>query len=322
VTEEARTTVLTPLESAPRRRVLVIVNPHATAVSDRLRTVVLSALASRFELEAVTTRASDHATELARGAASAGYELVVALGGDGTVNEVVNGLAGSATPLTPLPGGSANVFCKLLGIPGEIVDATAHLLGLADAWRVRTLDLARANGRYYTFSAGVGIDASVVRVVDARPELKARFGPSFFTAAALWTVARRYLRDAPRMRVSTEDQAFTGITAIVQNGRHYTYFHDHPIELATGASLDGGQLAGAVLRRGSLIDLPSLLWRGASRSRAFAGHRQVDAFTTATGVRVEAIDGRPLPLQLDGDYVGEFERVEFDLQRRALSVVC
>ena len=313
---------LTPRNSAPRRRALVIVNPHATAVSDRLRTVVLSALASRFELEAVTTRARGHATELGFMAASGGYELVVTLGGDGTVNETANGLAGSATPLCPLPGGSANVFCKLLGIPGEIVDATEQLLGRADDWRVRRLDLARANGRCFTFSAGVGIDASVVRVVDARPGLKARYGPSFFTAAALWTFARHYLRDPPRMRVSADGNTFSGITAVVQNGGHYTYFNDRPIDLAPGASLDGGRLAGAVLRRGSPLDVPSLLWRGASRSGALARHRQVDAFTTATGVTVEAADGRPLPLQLDGDYIGELERVEFDLQPGALSVVC
>ncbi len=199
-----------PLEEAARRRALVIVNPHASAVSDRLRTVVLSALASRFELEAVTTRAQGHATELGFMAAAGGYGLVVTLGGDGTVNEVVQGLAGSTVAFTPLPGGSANVFCKLLGIPGEIVDATEHLLGLADEWRVRTIDLARVNGRYYTFSAGVGIDASVVKVVDARSELKARLGASFFAACALYVVARRYLVRPPRLRVSVDANVSRG----------------------------------------------------------------------------------------------------------------
>ena len=319
---EAAAPLLTPLSSASRRPATVIINPHATAVSDRLRTVVLSALASRFELEAVVTRAPGHATELARSAAEAGSALVVTLGGDGTVNEVANGLAGSATPIAPLPGGSANVFCKLLGIPGEIVDATEHLLGLADAWRVRTLDLARANDRLYTFSAGVGIDASVVRIVDARPALKARYGPSFFAAAALWSFARHYLRNPPRMQVRAGGATFTGITAVVQNAAHYTYFNDRPIDLAAGASLDGGMLAGAVLRRGSPLDLPSLLWRGVSPSHAFADHRQVDAFTTRTGVSVQSADGSALPLQLDGDYIGDVERAEFEIVPAALSVVC
>jgi diacylglycerol kinase family enzyme len=124
------------------------------------------------------------------------------------------------------------------------------------------------------------------------------------------------------MRVSADGQTFTGITAVVQNGRHYTYFNDHPIDVAQGATLDGGRLAAAVLRRGSPLDLPSLVWRGAGHSSALVRHRQVDAFTTTTGVTVETADGRPLPLQLDGDYVGDHERVEFDLQRGSLSVVC
>ncbi len=310
-----------PLEEAPRRRALVIVNPHASAVSDRLRTVVLSALASRFELEAVTTRAQGDATELGFMAASGGYGLVVALGGDGTVNEVVQGLAGSTVAFTALPGGSANVFCKLLGIPGDLVDATEHLLGLADEWRVRTIDLGRVNGRYYTFSAGVGIDASVVKVVDARSQLKARFRASFFAACALYVVARQYLVRPPQLRVTVDANEFTGITAVVQNGHHYTYFNDHPIDLAAGATLDGAQLAGVVLRRGSPLDLPTLLWRALSSRREVGTHRQVDAFTTTTGVTVEAVD-RPLPLQLDGDYVGDVERAHFELVPQALRVAC
>jgi len=318
---EAAEPLLSSLRSTPRRRALVIVNPYATTVSDRLRALVLSALESRFDLDAEATRERGHATELAAHAAGA-YDLVVALGGDGTVNEVANGLAGSRTPLTALPGGSANVFCKLLGIPGEIVDATEHLLALADRWRVRAVDLGAVNGRRYTFSAGVGIDASVVALVDSHPRLKARFGPSFFTAAACWTFARRYLRQPPRIVVRADGAALAGISAVVQNGEHYTYFNDHPIDLAAGAALDGGTLAGVVLRRGSLRDVPGLVWRGLSASREFAGHRQVDAFTTTSSLSVESADGRPVPLQLDGDYLGEVAVAHFELLPRALSVVC
>ena len=157
----------------------MIINPYATTVSDRLRNLVVSALASRYDVEAVETRARGHATELVAPAADGDYDVVVAFGGDGTVNEIANGLAGSPTPLTPLPGGSANVFCKLLGIPSDIVDATAHLLALADHWQPREVDLGFVAGRHYAFSAGVGIDASVVRQVDAHPALKRRYGPFY-----------------------------------------------------------------------------------------------------------------------------------------------
>src|ERR1700727_2019016 len=122
--------------NAPSRRMLIIVNPYATTVSDRLRNLVVYALRGRYEVEAIDTDSRDHATELSREAAGEGYDVVVAFGGDGTVNEAANGLAGSDTPLTCLPGGRANVYCRMLGIPTDVVDATEHLLDLASAWAI------------------------------------------------------------------------------------------------------------------------------------------------------------------------------------------
>ncbi len=163
-----------PLQAASKRRMLIIVNPYATTVSDRLRHLVVYALQGRFEVDAVDTEARGHATELCREAAQEGYDVVVAFGGDGTVNEAANGLIGSParwsdanpTPLTCLPGGSANVFGKMLGIPGELVDATEHLLAMADDWRPRKVDLGVVNGRCFTFASGLGVNASVVERVE------------------------------------------------------------------------------------------------------------------------------------------------------------
>jgi diacylglycerol kinase family enzyme len=318
---EAGEPVLDAVGSSERRRALVIVNPYATAVSDRVRTLVLSALASRYDVEAAQTSGPGHATELAAGAARIGYDVLVAFGGDGTVNEVANGLAGSTTPLSALPGGSANVFCKLLGIPGEIVDATEHLLALADRWQPRPVDLGLVAGRYYTFSAGIGIDAGVVRQVDAHPKLKRRYGPSFFLASALWTFSRHYLRNAPRLRVTVEGRTLDGITAIVQNAEHYTYFNGRPIDLAGGATLSSGTLAGVVLRRGALHDVPSLLVRSLAGPARVSRHRHVATFTTATTVLVESVDGRPLPLQLDGDFVAALPLARFTVAPGALHVL-
>ena len=196
-----------PLQAQSKRRMLIIVNPYATTVSDRLRHLVVYALRGRFEVDAVDTEAQGHATELCREAAQEGYDVVVAFGGDGTVNEAANGLIGSPsqwaganpTPLTCLPGGSANVFGKMLGIPGELVDATEHLLAMADDWRPRTVDLGVVNGRCFTFASGLGVDASVVERVDSNPRLKARLGAYYFTWAAVSTFARRYLVHPPRM---------------------------------------------------------------------------------------------------------------------------
>src|ERR1700677_3503856 len=182
-----------------KRRMLVIVNPYATTVSTHLRDVVVYALRGRYEVDAVDTEARGHATELCREAAHEGYDVVVAFGGDGTVNEAANGLLGSSTPLCFLPGGSANVFGKMLGIPGDVVDATEHLLAMADDWRPRKVDLGIVNGHCFTFASGLGLDASVVERVDSKPHMKARLGAYYFTWAAISTFARRYLVRPPRM---------------------------------------------------------------------------------------------------------------------------
>src|SRR4051794_4328935 len=131
------------------RGMLVIINRVGTKMPARLKSLVVYALQGRYEVTTIDTQAKGHAIELCREAAAAHYDVVVAFGGDGTVNEAANGLAGSRTALTCLPGGSNNVVAKLLGIPTDVVDATEHLLHLADRWEPRTVDLGMVNGRYF-----------------------------------------------------------------------------------------------------------------------------------------------------------------------------
>ncbi len=305
-----------------KRRMLIIVNPYASTVSDRLRHLVVYALQGRFEVDAVDTEARGHATELCREAAHEGYDVVVAFGGDGTVNEAANGLLGSPTPLSCLPGGSANVFGKMLGIPGDPVDATEHLLAMADDWRPRKVDLGVVNGRCFTFASGLGLDASVVERVDANPRLKARLGPWFFTWVAVSTFMRRYLVRPPRLKVRTADgEELDGVTAIIQNGSPFTYFLDRPIEVAEGAALDSGALAAGVLRRATLLGGPSIAWRAFSRHARVTRHRQVTGLADATGLTVSSADERPLPLQVDGDYLGEVSEARYSVLPEALNVV-
>jgi len=306
---------------ATKRRMLIIVNPYATTVSDRLRHLVVYALQGRFEVDAVDTEAQGHATELCREAAHEGYDVVVAFGGDGTVNEAANGLLGSSTPLTCLPGGSANVFGKMLGIPGELVDATEHLLAMADDWQPRKVDLGVVNGRCFTFASGLGVDASVVERVDSNPRLKARLGAYYFTWAALTTFARRYLVHPPRMVAHADGKTLEGVTTIVQNGSPFTYFQNRPIEVAEGAALDSGALAGCVLHRARPFDMPSIAWRAFSRHARIARHRHVSSFPALTELTVQSADGRPLPLQVDGDYIGEVAEARYSILPRALHVV-
>jgi diacylglycerol kinase family enzyme len=306
---------------APARRMLVIVNPYATTVSDRLKHLVVYALQGRYDVEAVDTQARDHATELCREAAHEGYDVVVAFGGDGTVNEAANGLAGSDTPLTCLPGGSTNVYARMLGIPNDVVDATEHLLRMADDFNPRRVDLAHVNDRAFTFSSGIGLDASVVARVDAHPRLKSRFGEWYFTSAAITTFTRRYLVRPPRLEVEIDGEVYSGVTAIVQNGSPFSYFGKRPIELAATGDLASGVLCGVVLKRANPIDMPTVLWRAFSKKAEIAKHRQVAAFEGAREVVIRSVDDRPIPIQVDGDYIGEMTEAHYRITPAGLLVV-
>jgi diacylglycerol kinase family enzyme len=297
--------------SAPLRRMLVIVNPYATTVSDRLKYLVVYALRGRYEVTAVDTEARDHATELCREAAQEGYDVVVAFGGDGTVNEAANGLVGSQTPLFCLPGGRTNVYCRILGIPTDVVDATEHLLGLAHDWHPRRVDVGLVNDRYFLFSAGVGLDASVVQQVDAHPRLKARFGEWYYAWTGVCTFNCHYLFRPPRLDVELDGEHVAGVTAIIQSADPYTYFGNRAVHMGEGTTLDSGDLAGVVLRRASPIDIPTITWRALSSRFRLSRHRNVRPFSGLQGLRVVSRDERLLPLQVDGDYIGEVHEAVF-----------
>jgi diacylglycerol kinase family enzyme len=307
--------------TAPSKRMLIIVNPYATTVSDRLKNLVVYALRGSYQVDAVETEARDHATELCREAAQAGYDVVVAFGGDGTVNEAANGLAGSDTPLSCLPGGRTNVYCRMLGIPTDVVDATEHLLQIADDWRPRRVDLGYVNDRCFLFSAGVGLDASVVERVDAHPRLKARYGEWYYTWTGIKTFNRRYLLRPPRLEAEVAGEPIDGVSAIVQNAAPYTYFGNRPVHMGDGATLDSGTLAGVVLTRASPIDIPTIIWRALSKHVRVIGHRKVRSFSGLRGLRVRSLDERPLPLQVDGDYIGEGPEAVFGVRPGGIAVV-
>ncbi len=307
--------------SAPRKRMLIIVNPYATTVSDRLKNLVVYALRGRYRVEAVETESPRHATELCREAAREGYDVVCAFGGDGTVNEAANGLAGSETSLTCLPGGRTNVYCRMLGIPTDVVDATEQLLLLADDWRPRRVDLGEVNDRRFLFSAGVGLDASVVEQVEAHPRLKARVGEWYYAVVAVRTFNRRYLFRSPRLEAELGDELVRGVTVLVQNAAPYTYFGSVPVEMGEGATLDSGDLAGVVLRRASPLDVPPIVWRALSKRAHVNRHRQIYAFSGLRGLQVRSLDDDPFPLQVDGDYIGEVDEASFTVIPGGLMVV-
>ena len=281
---------------------LIIVNPYATTVSDRLKNLVVYALQGRYEVEAVSTEAQNHATEIGREARDGGYDIVVAFGGDGTLNEVANGLAGTDVPVSVLPGGSTNVVCRTLGIPNDVVDATEHLLALADDFRPRKIDLGIANGRHFVFACGAGLDATAAKRVDAHPKLKARAGPWYYTWAAVSGFYRALpAQPGPHAARGRRRDSAEGVTAIAQNSDPFTYFGSQPLRVCEGVELDNGTLSVAVLRRAAQRDMPTIAARVLLNSLRTPGHRQIEHFDGVTEARVESISrdaGRahpPLP---------------------------
>jgi len=309
-------------ERTPKRRMLVIVNPYATTVSARLKSLVVYALQSRYAVEAVDTQERNHATQLCREAAEEGYDVVVAFGGDGTVNEAAHGLAGSSTPLTCLPGGATNVWCRQIGIPRDVVDATEHLLRMADDFRPFPVDLGRAGERHFTFSSGIGLDASVVKHVDTHPYRKAKFGAWYYTQAAVSTFTSRYLVNPPRVHLTAGDRELEGVTVVVQNSDPFTYFRGRPIRVAEGATLDGGTLSMTVLKNARVGQLATLIPRiFSANAHTVLRHRQVEGLSGLTSARATCVDERPFPLHVDGDYVGEYEEIEYGIRPRGLMAV-
>ena len=317
-----------PLPPRPaKKRMLIIVNPYATTVSDRLKNLVVYALQGRYDVEAVSTEAQNHATEIGREACDGGYDIVVAFGGDGTLNEVANGLAETDVPVTVLPGGSTNVVCRTLGIPNDVVDATEHLLSLADDWRPRKIDLGLVDRRHFVFSCGVGLDATVVEQVDSHPHLKARMGPWYYTWAAVSGFYRRYLRNPVRIRVEVAGQEVEGVTTLAQNSDPYTYFASRPIRVCEGVAADDGTLSLGILKRATQRDAPTLIARLLSEGMSAQRHRQIEHFDDVTEATITSISGaadgsmRPFPVQVDGDYIGEQVRVELGITPGALTVI-
>jgi diacylglycerol kinase family enzyme len=316
-----------PVQQWPgaRLRMLLIVNPRATTVSGRLKNLVVYALKGRYDVCAMETESPNHATALTREAAAGAYDLVVAFGGDGTANEVANGLAGTDVPLTLLPGGCTNVACRMLGIPTDVVDATEHLLQLADEPKARVIDLGRVNGRYFLFSSGAGLDADAARWVDERPPIKARGGVMSFTYAAAVSYLRHYRGRPPRLCVEAQGERIEGVSALVQNSEPFTYFRSKPLHVCKDVSLDSGTLSLTVMQRASTRDAPGVVWRLFRDGKRLADHPQAHCFTHLDRARISALDWdgtpRPFPLEVDGDFLGEFTDVTYDVHPAALRVL-
>jgi diacylglycerol kinase family enzyme len=320
-----------------RVRALLIVNPRATTTTKPVLDTIVSTLATQAEIEVVETRYRGDAREIAVRAADEGWDALLVLSGDGTINEVVNGLmdktairagqhlpdrgaAGQLPAIGALPGGNANVFTRDLGVPADPVAAVQVIAARLGAGTTRTIGLGLAGDRYFTFNAGLGWDAEVVRGVE---EQRAQGRPAS-TGLYVRTALRQYYRHTDRRHPELTVVAADGTQidpvalAIISNTTPWSYAGQRPISPTPAASFDTG-LDAFMLRRLRTISTLNAMRQMARRTgRPVTGKYVVSLHDQA---EITVRSGKPVPLQVDGDYVGDAESVTFRSVPAALRVI-
>jgi len=301
-------------------RVVLIANPHASRFSRRQRDRVAAALAAEHQLEAVATSRPGHATALARQAVAGGAELVAVLGGDGTVNEVVNGLRDAPTLLGLLGGGRVNVLARGLGLPADPERATARLLQLLAAGsQPRRLTLGVAGERCFVLNAGLGLGGAIVREVERRQRAKQLYGDRAYLAAGLKTLLVDQDRATPHLTVHLDRgrPPLRGFFALVGNGDPFTYLGRRPFRPTPQANWEDGLdlLVGQTMAaRWLAVGLTGML-----SPNPRSGYRGLSVLHDEDGFSLES--DIPLAFQLDGEYLGDRTGVQFGCIRSALEVV-
>jgi diacylglycerol kinase family enzyme len=313
-------------------RALLIVNPIATSTTRLRRDVIVRALASAVELSEAQTGYPGHAAELAAQARSAGYDVVLTLGGDGTVNEAVNGLLGPACraggrpllgtlpALAALPGGGANVFTGALGLPRDLVDAAGVVLEALAQGRRRTIGVGLAHDRYFLLNAGLGLDAEVVRAVHGQRAQGRLATPALYVRTALRQFYAHTDRRHPALTIEADGgkPVGTAFVGMVLNTTPWTYLGSRPLQSNPDARFERGLDLFALRSLSSYAVLRAVGQMLYGRRRP--GGRSVVTLHDQQVIRLRC--GRATAFQIDGEYVGERDLVEFRAVPEALQVIC
>ncbi|MBJ7398067.1 MAG: hypothetical protein JHD29_04865, partial [Ilumatobacteraceae bacterium] len=299
-------------------QILLIVNSFASSVNPRNTVAVHQYLARHHSVQVVETNERGHATRFAQDAAQRGMDAVVAFGGDGTLNEVATGLAGSNTALAMLPGGSTNVFVRSLGASNDPIVALQQIGAGLSHDNIHTISLGRANGRYFCFHAGIGYDAAVVELVERRASLKRIVGQPLFAFSAMQAWYATYNRKYPHFNVEIDGRKIpNGYFTIVLNSNPYTYIGKKAVNLSAAASLDKKLVAVTFRKLTTPLMIRTILQ--AIRTDGISVSSGVDIRTDVEDVKITF--PAPFPYQLDGDYLGEQTSLHIEHCQDALRLV-
>ncbi len=292
-------------------KLLLLINPSASSVDWKSRMAANSALVGDHDVTTVETTKRNDATSLSAQAAADGFDAVVVLGGDGTLNEAANGLAGTRTALAVLPGGSTNVFARTIGMAPKATRAAVQLRGaLARTDSVRTFSLGTVRpspesttGRHFLFHLGVGYDAEVVAQVERRSSLKRKIGQAIFVYASFATYLKHYDHRRPSFALdfpdgtSVEDGFFT----ICLNTNPYTYLGRRPLSVTPDTGPQRG-LVTVTTRKLKVRTLLTLFGSALGTGEVLRRNKNVDYHSDLASLTVRG--HKPFPHQVDGDYLG------------------
>lgn len=291
--------------------VALIVNPYASEVTQERVQAVEQELGRGAEVATLLTERPGHGTELAAGIGDA--DAIVVFSGDGGFNEALNGLVADV-PIGFLPGGRTSVLPRALGLPREPVEAARRVATALAEGRSRTISLGRANGRRFAFAAGVGFDAELIRRVDrlGRRDDGRRPGDVAFIREAATFVARRLGRFDPVLDIQGLGRA---AFVLVANTDPYTYAGPRAIHVAPEARFELGLDVVAPVRVRPLT-VPRLI------RHILRGERESDGVLYRHDLdRIEVSCDRPLPLQTDGEDLGDVSKAVFEAERSAVRVL-
>ena len=293
------------------RRILLVWNPASTEVNAQSIGSVLVRLAERLEVVAMHTQDAGDGERLGRLAADEGFDAVFSLGGDGTANEVVNG-AGDRLPIGVLPAGGTSVLPRVLGLPRDLDEAVMRLCDALDEGSERSISLGKLNDRCFTFSAGIGVDAEIVKRIDERgrggdsADDSSRPGDLWFVREAIGVLLDGDYAE-PMIHVEVPGKPdIHAATLFVANCSPWSFAGPIPLDVAPDASFEGGfdlVAVDAIEPRSAPGRLASLLRRNDEDEDD--GVQRLHNLEQAT-VRCD----RPLPVQVDGELIGELDSFE------------
>jgi diacylglycerol kinase family enzyme len=295
------------------RQAVLIVNPFATGVDEHRIALVEAALGRRAEVSTFLTERQGHATELAREAAEYADGVFV-FSGDGGFNEALNGLGPGAPPLGCIPGGGTSVLPRALGIPGAPVEAAEQLADALERGRTRTISVGVVNGRRFGFNAGIGFDAELVRRIEAHRSRAGRPGDVAFMLQVVRLIAEHRARFRPAIEVEGHGRA---AFAFVANTDPYSFVGRFPLHVAPGASFEGG-LDLIAPRSVGPQDIPRLA-RYVATGRGQLDDPRILALQDEDRIAIRC--DRPLPLQVDGEDLGDVTEASFECERGAVRVL-